>query len=257
MKHSCWLIPVHHNEYAPVRLLCLPYAAGGASLYRFLAHVLPAGLLAHLNIWAVEYPGHGTRIGEAASQNFFSLLDALFPAVASFFEQETVLFGYSLGAMLGFEVARRVRDRMRVTPSALLVAACGAPQYPAASPFSPSARRTCLGQRDAEEVIRLRRTYHYVDAEPLACPITAFGGAQDEEVSEAALHRWREQTRDGFTCHLISAQHFFLRHPLFLHLLADSLHICVGEAQLLSGGSEGRCDHQAHQERYVRTGGSR
>jgi len=85
----------------------LPYAAGGASTYRFLSRVLPDTLLQELEIWAVEYPGHGERSAEAPVSDFSALADALAGSLAPLFSTETVLLGYSLGAMLGFEVARR------------------------------------------------------------------------------------------------------------------------------------------------------
>ena len=244
MKHASWVACVHSHDRARLRLLCFPYAAGSASTYRFLARVLPDTLLEALEIWAVEYPGHGERSGEAPYSAFPALADGLTDAVAPLFTPETALFGYSLGAMLGFEVARRLRDHTGEGPSALFVAACGAPQLTIAGPdvaSSPEALAAYLGQQaavtaDAREIAQcwpwfqavfgLRRTYCYPSGQPLACPITAFGGADDDDVSEEALRGWREQTtlRGSFSYHLLPGQrHLFLKQPLFLRLLTRSL----------------------------------
>lgn len=253
MNRSAWLAHLHSNDRARLRLICLPYAAGSASAYRYLARVLPASLLECLDIWAVEYPGHGEHLGVTPSRDFSALADALFDAVAFLCAEETVVFGYSLGAMLGFELARRLRDRTGRSPAALLVAACGAPQLTSDGPdvtASPAALAEFLGRQDAaaasarevaqrwrwyQAVFGLRRTYRYTDDRPLVCPITAFGGAEDEEVSEAALRGWREQTAHPglFAYHLVPGQrHLFLRHPPFLRLLSDSLLTCVERGRL-------------------------
>jgi medium-chain acyl-[acyl-carrier-protein] hydrolase len=252
VNRSAWTVPLHRNEGARMRLLCLPYAAGSAATYRFLTRVLPARLLENLDIWAVEYPGHGERLGEAPYRDFSTLAEAMTGAVAFLFARETAVFGYSLGAMLGFELARRLRDRAGVSPAALLVAACGAPQLAPAGPgitSSPAALTAFLIGQDAganphevaqrwpwhQAVFGVRRTYRYTAGPPLPCPITAFGGAQDEEVSEAALWEWREQTTQvgSFAYHLLAGQqHLFLRQPPFLRLLAGSLLTCVEHSQL-------------------------
>lgn len=250
MKRSAWLAHLHSNERARLRLLCLPYAAGGASLYRFLPRVLSSTLLEGLDIWAVEYPGHGERHGEAPLRDFSSLADALTDAVGLLLAQETVLFGYSLGAMLGFELARRWRERTGGSPSALLVAACAAPQFTTSGPdvtSSPAALADFLGRQNAEAarsvaqrwpwfqaVFGIRRTYFYTPAQPLACPITAFGGTDDADVSEEALVGWSTQTAllGSFAYHLLPGQrHLFLREPLFLRLLGRSLQSSIELAQ--------------------------
>jgi len=242
VNRSAWLAHLHSNDRARLRLLCLPYAAGGASLYRFLARVLPGTVLEGLDIWAVEYPGHGERHSEAPFRDFSSLADALTDAAGFLHAQETVLFGYSLGAMLGFELALRWRDRTGGSPAALLVAACAAPQFTTPGhdvTSSPAALADFLGWQEAEAarsvaqrwpwfqaVFGLRRTYSYTPGQPLACPITAFGGADDTDVSEEALAGWSAQSAlmGSFAYHLLPGQrHLFLRDPLFLRLLGRSL----------------------------------
>jgi medium-chain acyl-[acyl-carrier-protein] hydrolase len=250
VNRSAWLVYLHSSARARMRLLCLPYAAGSAATYRFLARVLPDRLLEDLDIWAVEYPGHGERLAEAPYRDFSEMADALTEAVASLFARETTVFGYSLGAILGFEVARRLQERAGVSPAALLVAACGAPHLTTPGPdltSSPAALAGFLKGQDAgasqrevaqrwpwyQAVFGVRRTYRYTAGLPLPCPITAFGGVQDEEVSEAALWGWREQTSDTFAYHPLPGQrHLFLRHPPFLRLLAGSLLTCVERGQL-------------------------
>jgi medium-chain acyl-[acyl-carrier-protein] hydrolase len=58
--------------------------------------------------------------------------------------------------------------------------------------------------------IRLEETYVYDHEAPLDCPITAFGGLADEEVSREELAAWCDQTRSRFHMQLFPGDHFFL-----------------------------------------------
>jgi medium-chain acyl-[acyl-carrier-protein] hydrolase len=56
----------------------------------------------------------------------------------------------------------------------------------------------------------LLETYTYSAGMPLACPIAAFGGRQDERVPQEVLVAWREQTSNAFTLRLFPGNHFYL-----------------------------------------------
>jgi medium-chain acyl-[acyl-carrier-protein] hydrolase len=53
-------------------------------------------------------------------------------------------------------------------------------------------------------------TYIYTEKQPLECPITVFGGLQDQEVSHEDLQAWREQTKAAFSLHEFNGDHFFI-----------------------------------------------
>lgn len=72
-------------------------------------------------------------------------------------------------------------------------------------------------------------TYQYAEGLPLGCPITAFGGEDDKDVSRAYLEAWREQTSSRFKLHMLPGDHFFLHsHEEQLLLLLS------GEIDLLA-----------------------
>ena len=54
-------------------------------------------------------------------------------------------------------------------------------------------------------------TYQYVKEEPLGCPLTVFGGAEDEHVSLSDLGAWREQTMGRCRVRMFPGDHFFIR----------------------------------------------
>jgi medium-chain acyl-[acyl-carrier-protein] hydrolase len=58
--------------------------------------------------------------------------------------------------------------------------------------------------------IRLYETYAYEHEAPLDCPISAFGGLEDEEASREELEAWSDQTRSRFNIQMFDGDHFFL-----------------------------------------------
>ncbi|WP_241253687.1 hypothetical protein [Streptomyces sp. W1SF4] len=61
---------------ATARVLCLPYAGGGAGTCRTWAAAMPAGTELH----AVELPGHGRRPAEPPATRLGGIIGALTPA---------------------------------------------------------------------------------------------------------------------------------------------------------------------------------
>jgi medium-chain acyl-[acyl-carrier-protein] hydrolase len=59
--------------------------------------------------------------------------------------------------------------------------------------------------------LALLDAYRYASEPPLDLPITAFGGHDDPDVSEAALQAWREHTRARFALWGFPGGHFFVR----------------------------------------------
>jgi len=139
------------------------------------------------------------------------------------------LFGHSLGALVSFEVARHLQHHFGLVPGHLFVSGCGAPQLRESCPEIADvpallAYLRQLGAPLNEQMLKrrwplfqadfaLRASYRYHPGGlPLVCPITVFGGLQDDTVSREALAAWREQTLQDCTLHLLPGNHFFLHH---------------------------------------------
>ena len=55
------------------------------------------------------------------------------------------------------------------------------------------------------------KTYAYLEAAPLECPIAAFGGTEDLEANQEELDAWACHTSSDFTLEMIEGDHFFLQ----------------------------------------------
>ena len=211
------------------RLYCFPYAGGSSTIFRSWA----AGVPADLEPVGVELPGRGRRIGEALLPDLDSLAFEAAEAIAATGDTRFALFGHSMGALLAFQVARRLRARGGPMPRHLFVSGCRAPHW-------HSDRKTVTVMSNEEFINTLRDLngtpdsvlrnpelmdlvlpvlksdftavdrWQYRPERTLNIPITAFGGRSDPHVSPDAMHGWRDHTQQEFQCRLFSGDHFFI-----------------------------------------------
>ncbi|HYH05771.1 MAG TPA: alpha/beta fold hydrolase [Thermoanaerobaculia bacterium] len=228
---SAWFPLAPRTAKAPVRLFCFPFAGGGASVFRGWERDLPPGV----DVFAAQYPGHETRLAEAPFRELAPLLESLDGAIAPLLDRPFAFFGHSMGAVVAFELARKLRRENRAQPKHLFVSARRAPHL---RPWRPSVH----DKPDEELVAELRRiaatdpavfehpelmqlllpivradfrlveTHQHVEEAPLAIPITAFAGKSDAVVRVDELAAWREHTSGAFALHEIEGDHLFVRH---------------------------------------------
>ncbi len=239
-----WIACHRPNPRARLRLFCLPYAGGGALIFR----AWPDGLPADVEVCPIQLPGRGSRLMERPFTQLASLVEALAQALIPLLDKPFAFFGHSLGALVGFELARHLRSLYGVHPVRLIVSASRAPQFPHRDrPIHTSSEEEFLAQlrrlngtpgellEHAElmeimlPVLRadfaLYETYVYSPEPPLGCPISAFGGLQDRKVSDSDLDGWRDQTSASFSLRTFPGDHFFLNttQPLLLRVLSQEL----------------------------------
>jgi surfactin synthase thioesterase subunit len=210
------------------RLICFPYAGGGASVFRDWPKRLPADLATI----AVQLRGRQDRIRESPFRRMAAVVDELEPEVNRLAAAPTVLYGHSFGAIVAFEIARRMQIR-GVPPVALVV---GAARGPTAS-FGENPIHTLNDRRFLEaihqlfatpwsvlgnaEVMALAlpslradmeafETYRYEAGPSLELPILALRGRNDPRVTDAQLSAWQDVTRLPLTLREVDAGHFFV-----------------------------------------------
>jgi pyochelin biosynthetic protein PchC len=219
---------------ARARLVCLPHAGGSASAYRALCTALAD---VGVEAWAVQYPGRQERFREPCIERLELLVDAVVTELAPLFDDTLPfgLFGHSMGAVLAYEVARRLeRDGRR--PGVLVVSGRQAPSLPWPPPGAPSlaaaddaaliAELRVLASDDehvpADPALlrlvlptlradyRLLANYTYEPGPTLGCPILALAGDHDPRVAVASVAPWESETRAGFAMHVLPGKHFFI-----------------------------------------------
>jgi medium-chain acyl-[acyl-carrier-protein] hydrolase len=245
-RTSPWIVTPRPAD-AGMRLICFPYAGGGASVFRNWA---VSELLADIEVCAVQLAGREARITEPPVGDLRGLVPMLCEALEPYLDRPFIFFGHSVGALVSFEVASELRRIRGVEPNHLFVSGCPAPHLPNSEgicdlPEDEFLERVGRFNGTPPEVLNhpelmqlmlpalradfsLRDRYVYREEPPLDCPITAFGGMNDQHASGVVLGSWRRHTRERFQLWLFQGDHFFVRSaqgPL-LEVLSSALSRC-------------------------------
>ena len=224
-----WFAVPRRISRPALRLFCFPFAGGGARAFQAWPDLLPR----EVELWVAQLPGREGRFSERAYTRLPDLVADLVRAFAPHTDGPYSLFGHSMGALIAFALARELRRAGLRGPELLMVSGCRAPQRRDTDPpmhTLPDQEfleeiRALNGTPEAvlqnEELLQLLipllradfavcETYEYVQEAPLDCPIVAFGGDEDAEVSLEDLAAWSEQTTRGSSHQMFPGDHFYL-----------------------------------------------
>lgn len=229
------------NPRARLRMFCLPFAGGGASVFRGWAASLPNDV----EVCPVQLPGRESRMRDPAFTDIKLMVPAVADALEPYLNLPFVLFGHSMGAAVVFELARELRRRGRPQPLHLFVGGRRAPHMPPREepihalpePEFLVKLRELNGTPEEvlqhEELMKLlipilradfaiNEDYRFSEEEPLAAGISAFGGIGDEDVTREDVEAWKNHTRGAFRVRMFPGDHFFLQSNKDLLLEAIS-----------------------------------
>ncbi|MFI6093788.1 thioesterase II family protein [Streptomyces sp. NPDC051218] len=214
-----------------MRLLCVPYAGGGESVYAGWRSLLPADT----ELLLATLPGRGVRILEPPVLSLAEVVRAIADALAPWGDRPLALFGHSAGALVCFELAHELFARGS-PPCHLLVSACQTPRHlrgqaadlsrlpddeltrelvriggmPPALLSSPELLALFMPAIRAD--LAMVSGYLPPDRPPLPCPITALGGLADQEVPVGLLQEWRVETVGPFDFRIFEGGHFYIQN---------------------------------------------
>ncbi|KQW56602.1 thioesterase [Variovorax sp. Root411] len=235
---------------ARVSLLCLPCAGASATMYLRWRPLLPRWI----EIVPVELPGRGMRMGERFVESFDAQVARICAEQADAMQGSFMLFGHSMGALLAYGVARRLRALGRPLPRGLLASGSSAPSQrdPGRLPgtHDDAALTAELRKQGGtpEEVFasaelmritldtlgadyRVCKSFTYAVDAPLPMPLHVFAGRQDD-IDAQRIDAWSAHAGDAFTLDWFDGGHFFIRQREAAFL--DALTRRVGQA--VAGG---------------------
>lgn len=225
---SRWLLCRRRRPEAVARLYCLPHSGGSAGEFLFWSDAL-----ADIEVWGLQLPGHGDRRMEPPLTTMPQVVAAIADSVR--FVPPYALFGHSLGAAVGYELALELRARGGPLPERLYVSSREPPHRHSPDPAllsltddelieelgqqygdipdelsdDPDWRALVLGSLRAD--LSIIAGYHPSAALPLPCPIVAMGGRCDPTVSEEDLCAWDSCTTGTFGLRMFAGGHFYFR----------------------------------------------
>ncbi|QKW18557.1 thioesterase [Kitasatospora sp. NA04385] len=222
-----WCRRFHPSPAATRRLVCFPHAGGSASFY----FPVSAALHGPVDLLAVQYPGRQDRRGEAGVHDLHRVADEVAEALRPRDDLPLTLFGHSMGALVAFEVARRIEraggrvDHLFVSGRKGPSAARPDPAHPVDDEGIVAELREMNGTEsrllEDEELLEmvlpaLRADYRAVGAyrpdrdAAVGCPVTALVGDRDRWAPVPEVERWRDRTTAAFDLRVFPGGHFYL-----------------------------------------------
>lgn len=212
-----------------VQLLCLPFAGAGASFFQPWRDLGIDGVTPH----PVQLPGRERRIAEPPYTDVHRAADGLLPEIARMplDDGPLALFGHSLGAVLAFELTRRLEAQGHAVAH-LFVSGSPDPwsvRHQRASGLDddrflarveefagyrhpvfdhPEMRELLLPTLRAD--VEMHEAYRPRSGDPVAAAITAVCAASDELVSAADTANWSAATTGAFTLVQLPGGHMYL-----------------------------------------------
>jgi surfactin synthase thioesterase subunit len=189
-----------------------------------------------VEVVAPQWPGRENRFSEPTRQTMDELVSVASEIVSTYLDLPFAIFGHSMGAIIAYEVALRLRAGGRPLPIHLFPCAHSAPHLPNRRPHthdlpaekllerlhhSGGVSVEFLQPRDYLDLVlpavradlRIIETYSWSGAPPLPVPITAITGSDDSEAPPAELEAWRLHTSSRFQTRVFRGGHFFVREP--------------------------------------------
>ncbi len=223
-----WL-PYGVPATSATRLFCFPHAGGGAAGFTSWRRQAGPGL----TVCPVQPPGRAERHQHRPHDDVESYVDDLLTAAGHQFTGRYALFGHSVGALVAFRLASRLRESGAPSPVHLFVSGRAAPHLPDTRPqlrdlpigeLVPHLRAMggtpdlFLSDPDLLSVFlpllradfTVNETYRHEPGERLAIPVTAFGGDRDPRAAVAEMRAWGELTSGRFEAHTYPGGHFYL-----------------------------------------------
>jgi len=214
----------------PIRLLCLPFAGGGASFFKAWLKLDAS----QVEFIGVQLPGRENLIRQPLATTVADAVSAVLPAVEAELAKPgpVCLFGHSSGAVVAFEIARQLDhsapgrlDRLFLSGSAAPWTgrpgrATGLPddEFIAAVEHFSGAKHPALMEPRLRGVllpplradVQMHETYRVPRGTSTDVSITAIRGAGDSLISAAAAAEWAEATRAEFTYAELPGEHMYL-----------------------------------------------
>lgn len=222
-----WIRRFHTAWDGAATLVCLPHAGGAATAFFPLSRALAPAV----EVLAVQYPGRQDRRREQFVDDIGRLADLIVAELRPWSGRPLALFGHSMGAVVGYEVCRRL-ERSGGRPLGLFASGRRAPSSDlvetvhlrddagllAALTELSGTESAVFAEAELLEVIlpalrsdyRAVETYRHGPGPELGCPITALVGESDPVTTVDQALAWTGHTTAGFRMEVFPGGHFYL-----------------------------------------------
>ncbi|NXO64102.1 SAST synthase, partial [Phainopepla nitens] len=245
---------VQKRPNALCRLICFPWAGGGASqLAEWGIHFNDS-----IEVFCIRLPGRKARLGEPFAKDMASAVNEITSVLLKDLKEKPfAFFGHSLGTYLSFAVALDLKKKYGLEPVHFFMSSAHAPNSAALlalksltvpdennkllaymeilggnfePPLNEDFRRNMAHTSRADA--RLFQTFSFKKAEmniPFSCDVTYFCGSDDKIFD---VQGWQELTSGDISFYELPGDHFYLLKPPNESFLIKHITKCIENAGL-------------------------
>ncbi|AKG35479.1 thioesterase II family protein [Paenibacillus durus] len=213
-----------------VKLLCVPYAGGSASLFnKWRPFIDPS-----IELIPIELAGRGRRFKEPFYETFNEAVQDVYQQIKGYIEDGCyALFGHSMGSWLAYEVYYAIRRAGGNQPLHLFVSGRQAPQLESDTNYSGMADSDFINVLRAfggtpDEILdnpyildvilpilkndfQMIENYKFVEKdESIACDMTILTGRSDNNIRFEDLLLWKKLSDCSSHIYEMNGGHFFI-----------------------------------------------
>ncbi|MEY9904769.1 surfactin synthase thioesterase subunit [Catenulispora sp. MAP12-49] len=213
-----------------LRLFLFHHAGGSSSVFEGWESRFPHGW----DVRAPDAPGRGAARSARPRTTVDGLADYFRDQLSPFFDRPFAFFGHSMGAMVAYELARRLQAEGDRQPDWVGLSACRAPGQPAARgqhELSNDDLRAWLAAAGGTDQLVLHHPLIWkmlepllradlrvvdswwpaADAVPLGSALSVFGAQDDRVLAREKLAGWQPFTEHYLGSRLFRGGHFYLQ----------------------------------------------
>lgn len=223
-----WVVRYSKENSVKSRLFCFPYAGGNAGMYKhWMQH------FEETEIIAIQLPGRSNRFSEASIDNLDTCVFEVLNSLKYLLDKPFAFFGHSLGAIIAYEVLRKIPEEQYKNCLQLFVSGRIAPDLKSPNPkisYLPNDQfKKVLKEYEGTDIellknddlmdvlipmlrsdFRMIETYHHHHSTPLKTSITALSGKDDLFVDFDAVSEWQRFSEKPLAHHSFDGNHFFV-----------------------------------------------
>ena len=225
-----WIKRYAPNPSARLHLLCLPYAGAGPSIFRGWHQLMDS----RIEVMAAQLPGREARLREPFAQSAQEITAAIAGELLRLCPHEPLaLFGHSMGSLLAYDLARRLKEQHGWRVKSLIVSgrqpphvlfggnlhARPEPEFIAEIQRlngTPSAIFDDLEMRNLFLPVlradyRVIETYRAQRGGLLDCPLVSCTSDGDDDAPRERMNLWQSLSSGPFSAWDFTGDHFYLK----------------------------------------------
>ena len=221
----------HTENSSKENIIFFPFAGGTGEFYIPWFKHFDSSVSCHYAMLS----GRGRLFNKSAIDNIDEQVDVLIPEILKIADRPFSFFGHSMGALIAFELTKKLFYKHNLLPKHLFISGHRAP--------SLDYKRRLLHKMDKEQLIeeikkmgsistsgdidlellepflptlysdfKLCETYNYSKGFPLPCPISILWGNNDLIIQKENINLWQLESDRDINYYSFDGDHFYLEN---------------------------------------------